>query len=263
MISRLFAAESGPHVAIAPEKLFEIGGYVITNSMFYGWIIAITMSVLLILGMKKLTIGGAKGPMQIIDAGTEFLVSMIANSLGSREKAIRYTPMFAAIFFFILFNNWLGLMPGVGPALEYNGNPLLRPFTADLNGTLAMALVGIIIVQAISIKENGPFGHLKHYFPGKFTNPVTYLIGAFEVFTELTRLFSLGLRLFLNVTIGEILIAIFAFLGGVAGPLAALPFVLLEIFIGLLQAYIFVILCVSYLSVSISNQYEPAGEPVM
>lgn len=256
-------ADSGPHVAIAPEKLFEVGGYAITNSMFYGWIIALLISILLIIAVRKMSIHGAKGPARLLDAGTDFLVSMVENSLGSREKALKYTPIFATIFFFILANNWLGLIPGVGTAIEYGGNPLLRPFTADLNGTLAMALVGILIVQAISIKENGPLKHAKHYFPGKMTNPLTYLIGAFEVFTEATRLFSLGLRLFLNVAIGEILIAIFAYLGGVAAPLAALPFTLLEIFVGLLQAYIFVILCVSYLSVNLSHEQEPSGEPMM
>lgn len=259
----LFAAENGPHVAIAPEKLFEIGGQAITNSMFYGWIIAAAVTVLLVIGVRRIALHGARGPAQLLDAGTDFLVSMVENSLGSREKALKYTPVFATIFFFILFNNWLGLMPGVGPALEYNGNPLLRPFTADLNGTLAMALVGILIVQFISIKENGPLKHAKHYFPGKMTNPLTYLIGAFEIFTEATRLFSLGLRLFLNVTIGEILIAIFAYLGGAVAPLTALPFMLLEIFVGLLQAYIFVILCVSYLSVNLSHEHEPSGEPLM
>jgi F-type H+-transporting ATPase subunit a len=263
MNSILFAAEGGPHVAIAPEKLFEAGGYAITNSMFYGWIIALVATTLLIAGARKISIKGAQGPAKLLDAGTDFLVSMVEGSLGSREKALKYTPVFATIFFFILLNNWLGLLPGVGPAIEYNGNPLLRPFTADLNGTLAMALVGILIVQMISIKENGPLKHAKHYFPGKMTNPLTYLIGVFEVFTEATRLFSLGLRLFLNVTIGEILIGIFAYLGGAAAPLAALPFTLLEIFVGLLQAYIFVILCVSYLSVNLSHEHEPSGEPLM
>lgn len=259
----IFAEESGPHVAIAPEKLFEVGGYAITNSMFYGWIVAVVMTVLLIAGVRRISVRGAKGPAQILDAGTDFLVSMVSNSLGSRKLALRYTPLFATIFFFILLNNWLGLLPGVGPAIEYNGNPLLRPFTADLNGTLAMALIGILIVQAISIKENGPAGHVRHYFPGKLVNPLTYLIGAFEIFTEATRLFSLGLRLFLNVAIGEILIAIFAYLGGALAPLAALPFTLLEIFVGLLQAYIFVILCVSYLSVNLAHEHEPSGEPLM
>ncbi len=263
MINSIFAQSSGPHVAIAPEELFEVGGYAITNSMFYGWIVALVITTLMIIGVRKLSVGGGRGPAQLLDAGTEFIVSMVANSLGSHRLALRYTPLFAAIFFFILCSNWLGLLPGVGPAIEYNGQPLLRPFTADLNGTLAMALIGILIVQAISIRENGPIRHLRHYFPGKLINPLTYLIGAFEVFTEATRLFSLGLRLFLNVAIGEILIGIFAYLGGVVAPLTALPFTLLEVFVGLLQAYIFVILCVSYLSVNLSHEHEPAGEPLM
>ncbi len=96
--------------------------------------------------------------------------------------------------------------------------------------------------------------------PGRLVNPLTYLVGAFEIFTELTRLFSLGLRLFLNIAIGEILIAVAADLGGPAASVAALPFTLLEIFVGALQAYIFVVLCTAYLSAATAHNDHP-GEP--
>lgn len=256
---RIFAAEE-PHTIITPEGLFEIGGFVITNSILYGWICAMFIIFLLIKARKRLKIGGAKSPAEIIEVGTEFMVNMVQSSVGSRTRALKYAPIFVTMFFFILLNNWLGLLPGVGPALEYNGNPLLRPFTADLNGTLAMALFGMVVVQTISIMESGFGRHIKHYFPGKLYNPVTYLIGAFEIFTELTRLLSLGLRLFLNIAIGEILIAVAAYLGSGLAPVTALPFTLLEIFVGVLQAYIFVVLCTAYLSATISHD-DHAEEP--
>lgn len=257
---KYFAESEGPHVAIAPEKLFEIGSYTITNSMFYGWICAVVIISLLVVARKRITVAGSNGLSQLIDAGADFMISMLAGSLGSRERAVRYAPIFATFFFFILFNNWLGLLPGVGPAVEYNGSPLLRPFTADLNATLAMAAVGIFFVEFLAIRQNGVVGHINHLFPGKWWNPLTYFIGVFEIFTELTRLFSLGLRLFLNVVIGEILIAIFAYLGGVVAPLTALPFMLLEIFVAVLQAYIFVLLCASYLSVATSHSQDHVEE---
>ncbi len=259
----LFASEDGPHIAIAPEKLFEIGNITITNSMFYGWICAILILYVLRQLQKRISIKGAKGPAQILDLGTEFVIdNVLANSLNSREKAIKYTPLFATTFFFILINNWLGLLPGVGPAFQYGESPLFRPFTADFNGTLAMALVMIIIVQALAIKESGLLRHLRHYFQGSLKNPMTLALGAMDIFSELTRLLSLALRLFLNVVIGEILIAVFAYLGGTVAPVAALPFTLLEIFVGLLQAYIFVMLCASYLGVAISHNEHPEYEPM-
>lgn len=247
-----FASEELETV-ITSEKLFDIAGLPITNSILYGWIVATLIIIFLVMARKRLKIGGTKGPSELIEIGTEFIVGLLKNTLGSERLAIKYTPLFATMFFFIVINNWLGLIPGIGHSVVYGEHALLRPFTADINGTLAMALFGMAMVQIISIKEGGLKNHAKHYFPGKAFNPVTYLIGAFEIFTELTRLLSLGLRLFLNIAIGEILILVAAYLGGPAGAVSAVPFTLLEIFVGALQAYIFVVLCVAYLSATISH----------
>lgn len=258
MFSR-FAAEE-PHTVITPSHLFEIGGLAVTNSMIYGWICAVFIIFILVKARKKLRIGGAKTFAEVIEVGTDFILNMVQDSVGSRAKALKYAPIFATLFFFVLLNNWLGLLPGVGEAVTYNDNPLLRAFTADLNGTLAMALFGMTVVQIIAITESGFARHIKHYFPGSFINPLTYLIGAFEIFTELTRLVSLGLRLFLNIAIGEILIGVAAYLGSGLAPLTALPFTLLEIFVGVLQAYIFVVLCTAYLSATIAHEDGHAEE---
>lgn len=260
-VMRIFGAtEEGPHIAIAPEHLFEVGGVTITNSMVYGWISAVIVISLFVFMRNRITINGSRGIAQIMDAGVEFIVNLMANSLGSRRKAVQYAPFFVTTFFFIWANNWLGLLPGVGPALEYGDTPLLRPFTADLNGTLAMAIVMIIIVQTLAIRESGLLKHLRHYFQGNMKNPMTLALGGLELFSELTRIVSLALRLFLNVVIGEILIAVFAYLGGVAAPAAALPFTLLELFVGVLQAYIFVVLCISYLAVATAHNHDDEHE---
>lgn len=258
MFSR-FAAD-GPHIAIAPEKLFEINGYTITNSMLYGWICAVLVVAFLFWAKSKIRLGGTRGIASLIDAGAEFIVSAMADSLGSRKKAVQYAPFFVTTFFFIVLNNWLGLLPGVGHAVQYNGTSLLRPFTADFNGTIAMAIVMIIIVQTLAIRESGLLKHLSHYFQGSLKNPMTLALGAMEIFSEFTRVISLALRLFLNVVIGEILIAVFAYLGGGLAPLAALPFTLLELFVGLLQAYIFVVLCISYLAVATAHNHDESHE---
>lgn len=254
MISR-FAAE-GLQITITPETLFSFGGIDITNSMFYGWICSLVIIGLLVAARKRLKIGGTKGPAQLLEAITEYMVTTFENSFGDRKMAIKYSPIFITIFFFILLSNWMGLLPGVGHAITYNETSLLRPFTADLNATMAMAVFGMTLVQAIAIKEAGLRGYGKHLFPGRLVNPATYLIGAFEIFSEFTRLATLGLRLFLNIAVGEVLIAVIASLAGPAGPLAALPFTLLELFVGLLQAYIFVVLCAAYLSLAASHRHD-------
>jgi F-type H+-transporting ATPase subunit a len=254
-------AANGPHIAIAPEKLFQIGGLEITNSMFYGWICAVVIIIGFISLRRKISLRGSNGFARVLDFGTEFVINLLTTSLNSRKKAIRYAPLFVTTFFFIVANNWLGLLPGVGPAFEYNGNSLFRPFTADFNGTLAIAIVMIIIVQTLAIRESSALKHLRHYFQGSLKNPMTLALGGLELFSEFTRIISLALRLFLNVVIGEILISVFAYLGHTAAPVAALPFTLLELFVGLLQAYIFVMLCASYLGVATAHNHGEEHEP--
>lgn len=248
-----FAAESGPHISIAAEKLFQLGPFAISNSHLHGWISGIIISVILISAARKVGLKARGGVVQFVEMGAQFIVGILESNLGNRKKAYKYAPIFTTIFFFVLLNNWLGLMPGVGPAIEINGVPAFRPFTADLNGTIALAISGVVLVQMIAIKETGGLNHLKHYFGGNFTNPINIFVGILEMFGELTRVFSLALRLFFNVLIGEILISIFTFLGKVGSPIITLPFIAMEIFVGLVQAYIFTMLCATYLGIATSH----------
>lgn len=260
LLGRLAAEGSGPPVHIAPTGLFDFRGFTITNSMLFAWVCSLLIIVVLIVVAHRMTISPKKGLTQIIEIGTDFITGVLENSLGDRAKAIKYAPYFVTIFFFIAFSNILGLLPGVGEALTYHGTPIFRAFTADLNGTLATAVISMILIQYFAIRESGPIRHFRHYFAGKLWNPLTYLIGVYEVFNELIRVFSLALRLFLNVAIGEIIIAVFSYLGKFAAPLTSFPFLFLELGVALLQAYIFVMLSVTYLSLAVKHGHDEATE---
>ena len=252
-------AESGPSVHVAPTEIFQIGGWPITNSIIYGWIIGIIVCVFLIWVARKVTIKPKGGIVQFIEFGTEFITNLVVSSFNDKSKGRRYVPFFVTLFFFLLLNNWLGLLPVVGEAFTGNGNPLFRPFTADLNGTLAAGVITMAVVYSASIRESGGVGkYFRHFFVGSPWNPLYFIIGILEMFTDLTRVFSLSLRLFLNVTIGEIVIAVFAYLGSGLAPLTALPFTLIELFVGALQAYIFVILSIMYLAIAVNHADEHA-----
>jgi F-type H+-transporting ATPase subunit a len=259
-----FAAtgSDGPAIHITPGELFQIGGYPITNSIFYGWISSLFIIIVLTVVARRMTVRPRRGFTQFVEVGAEFIISTIAGSLGSREKALKYAPYFVSAFFFIAMTNWLGLVPGVGEAITINENPVFRPFTADLNGTLAAATVMMVLVQVFAIRESGAINHLRHYFAGSLKNPMTWFLGVFEMFSELTRIASLALRLFLNVAIGETILVIFAYLGSFAAPVTALPILILELFVGVLQAYIFVMLCVMYLGAAIHHEHEEAEVPM-
>ncbi len=262
MLNSLFfkLAESEPVVHIAPGGLFTINGWTITNSMVYAWLCSLFLLFLFIFIARRITMRPKGGFTQIVEVGTEFVVGTIENSMGDREMAVKYAPFFVTVFFFIAFANLLGLLPGVGEALTYNNTPVFRAFTADLNGTLAVAAISMVMIQYYAIKESGFLRHLRHYFSGNLINPLTYLAGVYEILNELIRVFSLALRLFLNIAIGEIIIAVFSYLGKFAAPLTALPFLVLELGVCLLQAYIFVMLSITYLSLAVKHGEEHKAE---
>jgi F-type H+-transporting ATPase subunit a len=135
--------------------------------------------------------------------------------------------------------------------------------TGDLNATLSMGLVTMIVVYVASVREVGGIRkYLSHFFIGSPLNPLYLIIGLIEMLTDLTRAMSLSLRLFLNVAIGEIVIAVFSYLGSaiapasILSPIAALPFTLLELGVGALQAYIFVVLGVNYLAIAVNSAHD-------
>lgn len=258
LLMRFAAEEVGPPVHIAPGGLFDINGFTITNSMLFAWLCSLLLLGVLCVVAYRMTIKPRGGFTQVIEIGTDFITNLLEGSLGSRARALKYAPYFVTIFFFIAFSNILGLLPGVGEALTYQGKPVFRAFTADLNGTLAASVISMTMIQYFAIRESGFFKHLRHYFAGKLWNPLTYLVGFYEVFNELVRVFSLALRLFLNVAIGEIIISVFSYLGKAAAPITAFPFLFLELGVAVLQAYIFVMLSVTYLSLAITHGHDEA-----
>ncbi len=250
-------ADSGPTVHVAPGVVGQIGGITITNSMLYGWLCALIIIVAFIWTAKRVTIKPKAGFIQIVEIGVDFITNIVEGAFDDKHRARKYVPYFVTLFFFILFNNWLGLLPIVGEGFQANGFPLLRPFTGDLNGTLAIGVVTMLVVYGASIYESGGFRkYLGHFFIGNPLNPLFLIIGLLEILTDLTRVLSLSLRLFLNITIGEIVIAVFSYLGHVAAPLTALPFTLLEFLVAALQAYIFTILSTQYLAIAVNHASE-------
>ena len=250
-------AVSGPIVHIAPGGVFHLGSFVVTNSIFYGWLCSLAIIVMLIAVARRITLKPKGGLIQFIEVAADFITNLVTNAFEDKERGRKYVPYFVTLFFFLILSNWLGLLPGVGDSLHVGALPLLRPFTGDLNGTFAVGFIIMAVVYAASIRESGSFlKYLQHFFVGNPLNPMFFVIGLLEMFTDLTRVLSLSLRLFLNVAIGEIVISVFSYLGLVLAPVTALPFTLLELFVGALQAYIFVILSTMYLAIAVNHATE-------
>ena len=187
----------------------------------------------------------------VVEMGIEALLGLMNSVLGSMEAAEKYLPLIATIFIFILASNWLGLLPGVGSFIFKNGHadvPLLRSPAADLNFTLALAIIAVLATNFFGIVILGIFTHVKKFL--NFSGPIKFFVGILELLSEVSRIVSFSFRLFGNIFAGEILLTIMFFLLPYVAPV---PFLMLEMFVGAIQAFIFAMLTLVFLSSHIAK----------
>jgi len=249
-------AASALNVYIAPSGVFHIGSVSISNSILFGWISTLVIVVVFIWVARHITVKPKGGIIQYIEVAADYMVGTIEGAFEEKKRAQKYILYFITLFFFILANNLLGLIPGVGESIKYSGSPLLRPFTADLNATLAMGVITMGLVYGSSVRELGIKNYFKHFFVGSLKNPFYVFLGLIEMITDVTRVISLSLRLFLNISIVGIIVVVFAWLGHVIAPLTATPFYFLDIFDDVLQAFIFVLLGTMYIAIAVNHASE-------
>lgn len=265
------------HIALAPERLFQLGPIAVTNSMFTMFIV---MALIIIVGNRiarnaKLVPTHGQSIFEMI---AEFLLELV-ESTGGKRLGRQVYPLVAALFIFIALANYTGVLPGIGTiylkesvpagehaalevasvatapaiqeaAVEGETNvpgrlALFRPPNADLNMTLAMSVLTFVVVQIAGIRAHGPAGRIKHMAEPVFLFPI-------EVISEFSRIISLSARLFGNVFAGEVLLGvIYAMVSAI--KIAVIPLVLPVVFIGLellfgtIQALVFALLTLIYI----------------
>lgn len=258
MLALVLASSTEP---LAAPGLFKIGGLSITNTMLFGLITAVFTISLLLAAAKYSQLHPKSKLAYMSELLVDFIWGVAISTFGDRKTALKHLPFLGTLFIFILIGNLSGsgLIPGIGTITAHTASgtePLLRPFTTDLNATLAMAILTIGSVQFYAIRQLGLKGHLKHYFASPLWNPMNLFIGFNEVFGELLRIVTLSMRLFGVIYAGEVLIAAVTSLAGNLGWLAAVPTVLMEIFFSFIQAYVFMMLTATYLSVALGGEHE-------
>jgi F-type H+-transporting ATPase subunit a len=136
---------------------------------------------------------------------------------------------------------------------------LLRGVAADLNTTLALAIISMTTAQVWAIKRRGFFGNLGRYFGNPFKDPLHAFEGFLEVIAEFSRTAALSLRIFGNVFGGEVLLGVIGYLTSYASPVALPVFYCLELFVGAVQAYVFFMLTIAFISLGLPNPEEDHG----
>ena len=240
-------------ISLKAETLFHWGTLPITNSLIASWVTVL----LLIVVAFALRLSLRKIPSRFqnaFEAIAEYFLGLMEDVYDSREKAKKVFPFVATFFLFILFSNWLGILPGVGSIglNEWNHEtgrfvflPLLRSANADLNTTLALAIISVLLTQIFGIIAAGFFRYFTRFF--NFKGPIQLFAGILEFFSELIKIISFSFRLFGNIFAGEVLLVVVSLLVPYVAPL---PFYAMEIFVGFIQALVFTMLTIVFIKLA-------------
>lgn len=248
-----FVASEGPHVEIGAETVFTIGGFPITNSILLGSLGFIVCFWLLWHTARVVKSGGKRGfVVQLVEWVYEGLYGTVRTIIGNEKMARAIAPIPITLFFFILIQYYLGVLPFVGP-LTFDGHVMFRSYLADLNTTFGLAIVTVVVSEIYAFKVHGVMGGIGRYLRNPFKDPIGAFEGILEIVAQMSRGIALSMRLFGNVFAGEVLLIMIAFLAQYAAA-AALPiFYLFEMFIGGIQAYLFFMLTTIFISLGMAS----------
>lgn len=254
--------ESGPAISLAAEPIGSIGGFPVTNSLLASWIV-VTLLVILGLTVRSRIRLIPRGIQNVTEAIFEFLLKLADQVTGDRRQSEKFFPLVATIFLFVTTANWFGLLPIVGPVgvhIIHNGHPavvpLLRSANADLNTTLALAIIAVVSLQVFGIATIGFTRYASKFF--NFSNPIMFAVGLLELVGEVAKIISFSFRLFGNIFAGEVLLVV---IGSLVAYVAPLPFYGLELFVGFIQGLVFSTLTLVFLKMAVTDHAEHDHAP--
>jgi F-type H+-transporting ATPase subunit a len=316
-------ASTGLHISISAETVAHLGPIPISNSMLTSLIVSVLLIAFAVAVNRQLKAKGRPSGMQnIAEMLIEAFYNLIQGVTGSQKRTRLFFPLVTTFFLFILFNNWLGLFPGVGtigfreaevteehassvqliqpvlasePAelhttevITENGQlelhseetdaaglpggtveevanenhaeetekhgpafvPYFRAGTADLNTTVALAIISVAATQFFGIQFL-KLGYFSKFI--NFSSPITFFVGILETVLEFAKIISFAFRLFGNIFAGEVLLAVISFLVPVVAPM---PFYGLEVIVGVIQALVFAMLSVVFFNMATIGHSE-------
>jgi F-type H+-transporting ATPase subunit a len=239
-------------ISIKAEEVTRILGIPITNALLLSLVTLVVLLGIAFLMRKQVSL--IPGRLQsLLELAFEELLGLMDSVLGSRALSERHFPLIATIFLFILTSNWLGLLPLAPIGVRHGAHlvPLFRSPASDLNFTITLAIISVLSVNILGVVTIGAGRHLSKFFTVK--NPILTFAGLLEFISEFVKIISFSFRLFGNVFAGEVLLTIVGFLVPYVVPL---PFLFLEVFVGLVQAFIFSMLTLVFVAMAVAEHGE-------
>lgn len=253
------AHESGVHVALAPEIVTTLFGIPITNTLIMSWIvmgILITLAILIGRNVRMLPSKVQTAVEVLFTTVEEFVHTTLENRTWSR----RLFPILLTIFLFIATANVLEFTPGIGSIKVFHGEesvPLLRSMNTDLNMTLALTIIVVLLIEIVGILALGFWRYAGKFI--NFSSPINFIVGIIELVSELSRFVSFSFRLFGNIFAGEVLIGVVSFFVPYFLPVPIMAF---EMFVGIVQGAVFALLTLFFVKIAIMEPhgYEEHGK---
>jgi len=250
------------NVSIKAEPLFKMFGIEVTNAVLLGVIVATFLAVWLVTVARRI----AKDKYGTTKKGFftrlvlwlfERLYQTVSETIPDKKIAKGVAPFVITIFFVVAIQYYAGILPFAGEAFLVGGHtPLFRSQAADLNFTLALAIITIVMVQVWAFRALGFKGNMKRYFINPIKNPIGCFAGLLELIGEFSRMLALAMRLFGNVFAGEVLLLVVTSLTSYASPILLPLFYIFELFIGGIQAYVFFMLATVFIGLAVSHSHE-------
>lgn len=279
---------SGLHVSISAEPIAEVAGLQISNSILTSLVVSFLLIVFALLFRARLKkTDRPSGLQNVVEMIIEALYGFVHSITENEKKTQQFFPVIATFFLFIIFNNYLGLLPGVGSVLvpkheveavetqvieghteqdlvfnegeteevlvkeEHQETvPLLRAGTADLNTTIALAIISVFCTQYFGIASLG-ISYFKKFF--NFSSVINAFVGLLELISEFAKIISFAFRLFGNIFAGEVLLVVITYLTSLLVPM---PFYALELFVGFIQALVFSMLSLLFFNLASKHHTE-------
>jgi len=240
------------HISISSEPLFSLFGFQVTNALLTGILgVLITVAILWYVAgrVKRDKYNRFVGLILWVFEG---LLNQINDIIPDKKLARKITPLAVTIFFVVLINYWLSVIPGLD-SIKWDGVPVLRSLAADLNFTLGLAVITIVTVQIYAVRYLGAFGNAGRYLRNPFKDPIGAFEGVLEFIGEVSRGTALALRLFGNAFAGEVLLIVIAVLTSYAASVTLPIFMAFELFIGFIQAYVFFVLTLIFTALAVAH----------
>jgi F-type H+-transporting ATPase subunit a len=270
-----------PGVFLPAETVFHLGGFPITNTLIALFFVDIIL-LAIAFGVKRAVASGKQvlsGMANAVEALVDLLYGMSEGTMGKWAKSI--FPWFVTIMMLVLVANWMELIPGIetiglieheGEHLEYAAAPVgpvtgifkaeegaadkvafvpfVRVVSSDLNFTLAIALVVVVMIQVFGIRSQGAayftkFWNTKTVFSKPIFGAIDFAVGLLEIVSEFSKVLSFSFRLFGNIFAGSVLLFV---IGSLVPVFAQSIFYLLEFFVGAIQAFVFGLLAITFMS---------------